>query len=386
MPTHEKYPPQDQIPHVILGQIEMSRGERRWFYSLLASHLLSAFIQWQDYLTERNIFPEVVRQEQQTDPYKDAFRYVRQALYFLSFDNHLDIGLHDDAAFEADPTAVVRRLLPQRNQPVNGRGHLFYADIAMPDDVRWTEEVVRQVFGSWLALLDFDNWEKARDVIGISAVYEFPHEVYGFPNRIIFGSDLALRLDFNRFLVADFIRYPPYVSKFFDYIARKYESIVPIDLKLAILRRLFSFIGKNATVLDIAAGTGLALQAADPSIRLLGVDISKEMARIANERGEMTIIADAHHLDTIHIKVDHAIMSFGEYWIYDLPGMLRSVAMTLPSGGIFAFNIHKPPLNWQEYYHDLCLGYGFSRVDFFQESIERSGEAPYRAFYVVAYK
>src|SRR5437879_104621 len=123
----------------------------------------------------------------------------------------------------------------------------------------------------------------------------------------------------------------------YDGVAAWYEELAsgfaqPFASVLA--ARAGDFVGPGGVVLDIGRGTGLhfgALQAR--GLQPIGVDLSADQLRIANERAVAVVRADAAVLPIRDATIRVAVAAFVHTDIDDFSSAVAEVARVLQSGG-----------------------------------------------------
>lgn len=135
------------------------------------------------------------------------------------------------------------------------------------------------------------------------------------------------------------------VRGMFDLIAQNYDSISAQSVNRAMARNLLTRVldeaGRPCKVLDFGCGTGIAMQAldaADGTVTLLGVDLSANMLLHASARMECVMPMETWRSEPP--PVDGAIACFVLH--YDMPRCdLAAIARGLKPGAKFAGNFFK---------------------------------------------
>ena len=150
----------------------------------------------------------------------------------------------------------------------------------------------------------------------------------------------------------------------YDLLADKFDYTpfrTPDVLLEAVAQRLAER-GPFSSVLDVCCGTGAAMQAFQSLCRdrLVGVDMSREMLRVAKARPEFksrrprvefvrTNALDMPFQDEMDLAV--CFGALGHILPSDQPSFVRQVARTLKPGGVFAFvTSTMPPLTTASYW------------------------------------
>ena len=113
-------------------------------------------------------------------------------------------------------------------------------------------------------------------------------------------------------------------------------------------------VAPGALVLDLATGTGdmaFEILARHPNARVLGIDPSREMLRVADRkaiaaglRGRIELlVGDAEELPLRDASVDAVCMAFGIRNVVDRPRALREIArVTRPNGKVAILELSEP--------------------------------------------
>ena len=130
---------------------------------------------------------------------------------------------------------------------------------------------------------------------------------------------------------------------FFEYIAYGYEYIIKIENNKENIKYLyeklkeFTSLSKDSLVLDFACGTGLSKELIK-DVRLLGVDASKSMSRIANSKGLETLTIK--NLNNHICRYDAIFCSYALHICND-EETLSVLWNSLKIGKPFVANFHK---------------------------------------------
>lgn len=142
-----------------------------------------------------------------------------------------------------------------------------------------------------------------------------------------------------------------YVRRLFDTIARRYDLITVLlsfGRDRSWKRRLVSLeaIGPGTRVLDLACGTGdLTFAAAARGARVIGLDITEQMVRLAKEKGDRPrfVIGDIMALPFPDASFDVVTTGYGIRNVPELPPALREIARVLrPGGALLSLDFNRP--------------------------------------------
>ena len=141
-----------------------------------------------------------------------------------------------------------------------------------------------------------------------------------------------------------------YVSSLFDGYAKKFESSLVGKLNYKtptiianLLRPLISSVNLHLDILDLGCGTGLAGEALiDFSKTLVGIDLSKEMLKIAEEKNiyNRLVQDDIHHGLYQEREASFDIIVSSDVFVYigDIKAIFDQVYKVLKVGGFFAYS------------------------------------------------
>jgi demethylmenaquinone methyltransferase/2-methoxy-6-polyprenyl-1,4-benzoquinol methylase len=167
-------------------------------------------------------------------------------------------------------------------------------------------------------------------------------------------SRLIKIVDFAKYFHADC--WGEYNKKFFDKLAPKYDFLNQIiscgrhnQIKRKAIRNIP--IKPHSKIIDICTGSGdiaIFIARANPTCRIIGVDVSQNMLQIAREKawGLSNIefrTADALDLPFKDREYDVAIMGFGLRNLSDIKGgVLEMKRVTKPGGYVSSLDLGKP--------------------------------------------
>jgi len=128
--------------------------------------------------------------------------------------------------------------------------------------------------------------------------------------------------------------------EFYNRTAVEYSIHEPIVFPPKSHRRVRNVLEKisrkcaRGRVLDIGCGIGYIAQYAERSFdRVYGIDLSCEMARIAEEHGHRVVIADGSHIPFLDEMFDAVICYSVLHHFYSYRGVLEEAARVLKKGG-----------------------------------------------------
>jgi demethylmenaquinone methyltransferase / 2-methoxy-6-polyprenyl-1,4-benzoquinol methylase len=139
------------------------------------------------------------------------------------------------------------------------------------------------------------------------------------------------------------------VRELFATIARRYDllnDVMTLGLHRRWKRRLVELAGQPRDVLDLCCGTGdIALRFAS---RVVGVDFTEEMLRVAQFRGpRLWLQADALQLPFPDDSFDIVSVGYGLRNLADLEAGLREALRVLrPGGRLLSLDFGKPESGW----------------------------------------
>jgi SAM-dependent methyltransferase len=142
---------------------------------------------------------------------------------------------------------------------------------------------------------------------------------------------------------SDTMEYGIFWKLFFEYFAPEYEKIIDIKNNQENIIFLFdvlkkiTYLSSDSLVLDFACGTGLSAGIVK-GIKLFGVDASKNMCKIANDKGLRTI--DMETLSCQSYCYDAIFSSYAMHICYDT-STLSIIWNSLKSGKPLVANFHK---------------------------------------------
>lgn len=141
-----------------------------------------------------------------------------------------------------------------------------------------------------------------------------------------------------------------YVSNLFDEYAEKFESslVGMLNYKTPnviadLLRPLISSVNKQFDILDLGCGTGLAGEALiDFSKTLVGIDLSKEMLKIAEKKNIYSRLVQGgiHHALDQELDASYDIVVSSDVFVYigELKEIINRSYEILREGGFFAYS------------------------------------------------
>jgi len=142
------------------------------------------------------------------------------------------------------------------------------------------------------------------------------------------------------------------VRRAFDRAAATYDGVAVLQREMAarLLERLDYVRLAPTTILDLGAGTGLAvedLQRRYPHAQVLALDFSCEMLRLARSRGSLPrrqacICADAEALPLGEAGVDFIFSNATLQWCSDLDRTFAELRRVLAPGGLLMFTTFGP--------------------------------------------
>ncbi len=168
------------------------------------------------------------------------------------------------------------------------------------------------------------------------------------------------------------------LARFFDSVAPIYHKIVLTEATKAIISLLLrAVIPKDedaATILDFGVGVGLSTEVvreeySAKSIHLCGVDISSKMVAISKQKG-----IEAHKIDGFNTPFpndyfDGVFASFVAHYLQSFEPF-SEMCRVLKSRGVLAFNLRRPPENWQQHYKSKLEEVGFCNFSWCSGSIK----------------
>jgi demethylmenaquinone methyltransferase/2-methoxy-6-polyprenyl-1,4-benzoquinol methylase len=163
-----------------------------------------------------------------------------------------------------------------------------------------------------------------------------------------------------------------YVTAMFDIIAPKYDGVTRLlslgmdqAWKKELLERVRPKVGPDGIALDLASGTGdlaFAVSRLVPRGRVIGIDLSAEMVKIAKRRAERQgltnvefRLGDLTELGLPDESVDLVTIGYGLRNVPDFRAALARIARVLKPGGVFANLDFARPRN--RLWRSLYLGY-----------------------------
>lgn len=158
---------------------------------------------------------------------------------------------------------------------------------------------------------------------------------------------------------------PEYIEKMFDIFAPEFDKVLAgleYDSPKQIagsLDEFFSIATSKKNILDLGCGSGLCgqeISKKNPSVQLIGVDISAAMLHQASSKNIYSQLIKQEitsYLNTNNDKFDAIISADVFTYFGALDSLFLRIANHLSEGGIFIFTISENNLNKEDYFLDI---------------------------------